>query len=577
MPNVADQISVREVLASLEAEFSSIAAAIANGEFAFWLGSGISGQAPSLGGLIERAVEFIRQKAASPPTTIAFTAALERVLSLARQDADALRHQFDQPIDAWPEKKAIVDELWNQYSELLDIRIANEADDFILWDAIDIRSAFAHPNPPTAEHLCIGVLIMEGAIRSIASGNWDGFIEASVARLSKGVPGVLQVVVNPNDLREPQAQAKLLKFHGCIVYADRDPGAFRKFLTGSRTQITDWRNNQDFQAMVNAMIALAANKKAFAIGLSFQDANLQGLFSDARRLNLWSWPCAPNAPGQVFSGNKITPGQDNVLKIVYGGSYNAHIDDIHAATFIRSYGEQLLIALTLKVVADKLARLMELTLQSLNLDHLVPSLGATLLTLRDAIADLAVPDRTHFVNAAIFLWSRMISIFRSGIIPASPDSYEFISSTSLGALQGDPNAFAVGLGRLGVGLSLLQQGQVENAWTLRPPVSTDLTSGVLTGRANRVDADDRPIFIVRSATETILLMRDGAFLSGQAVVIHGDDGWHTLAGVKSARQVSRSPGRNGVVATTHVSLGMLLSQAIDTVSLQQQFAAGVML
>jgi hypothetical protein len=266
-----------------------------------------------------------------------------------------------------------------------------------------------------------------------------------------------------------------------------------------------------------------------------------------------------------------------VLKIVYGGSFNAHIDDIHAATFIRSYGEQLLIALTLKVVADKLARLMELTLQSLNLDHLVPSLGATLLTLRDAIADLAVPDRTHFVNAAIFLWSRMISIFRSGIIPASPDSYEFISSTSLGALQGDPNAFAVGLGRLGVGLSLLQQGQVENAWTLRPPLSTDLTSGVLTGRANRVDADDRPIFIVRSATETILLMRDGAFLSGQAVVIHGDDGWHTLAGVKSARQVSRSPGRNGVVATTHVSLGMLLSQAIDTVSLQQQFAAGVML
>src|SRR6185437_10707257 len=128
------------------------------------------------------------------------TAALERVLSLARQNADALRHQFDQPFDVWPEKKAIVDELWNQYSELLDIGIENEADDFILWDAIDIRAAFAHPGVPAAEHLCIGVLIMEGAIRSIASGNWDGFIEASVARLSNGIPGVLQVVVDPNDL-----------------------------------------------------------------------------------------------------------------------------------------------------------------------------------------------------------------------------------------------------------------------------------------------------------------------------------------------------------------------------------------
>jgi hypothetical protein len=162
-------------------------------------------------------------------------------------------------------------------------------------------------------------------------------------------------------------------------------------------------------------------------------------------------------------------------------------------------------------------------------------------------------------------------------VPANSDSYEFISFTSLGALQGDLNAQAVGLGRLGVALSLLQQGQVQNAWTLRPPVSADQTSGVLTGRANRIDADDRPIFIVRSATETILLMRNGAFSTGQAVVIHGDDGWHTLGGDKSARHVSTSPGRNGVVTTTHVSLGMLLSQAIDTVVLQQQFAAGIML
>jgi hypothetical protein len=577
VPNAAEQISVRDVLASLEAEFSSISAAVANGEFALWLGSGISGKAPSLGGLIERAVEFLRQKTIDPPTAVAFTAAFERVLSLARQNPDNLRHQFGRPFDTWPEKKAIVDELWNQYSDLLDIRIANQEDDFILWDAIDIRSAFAHPSPPAAEHLCIGVLIMEGAIRSIASGNWDGFIEAAVTRLSKGLPGVLQVVVDPNDLREPAAQAKLLKFHGCIDYADRDPGTFRKFLTGSRTQITNWRNNQHFQAMVNAMIGLAANQKAFVVGLSFQDANLQGLFSDAKRLNVWCWPCAPNAPGQVFCGNKLTQGQDNVLKIVYGDSYNASIDDIHAATFIQSYGEQLLIALALKVVADKLIRLTELTLQSLNLNHIVPSLTAMLIILRDVIADLAIPDRTQFVNAAISLWSRMISIFRNGILPASADSYEFISSTTLGALQGDANAQAVGLGRLGVALSLLQRGQVENLWTLAPPVSTDLTSGVLTGRGNRNNADDRPIFIVRSATETILLMKDGAFSSGQAVVIHGDDGWHTVAGVKSARQVSSSPGRNGVVATTHVSLGMLLSQAVDPVNLQQQFAAGMML
>jgi hypothetical protein len=541
------------------------------------LGSGVSGQAPSLGGLIEHAVEFLRQKAIAPPTAVAFTTALERVLSRARQIPATLRHQYDQPFDTWPQKNAIVDELWNQYSDLLDIRIANEPDDYILWDAIDIRAAFAHPKPPAAEHLCIGILIMEGSVRSIASANWDGFIEAAVARLSNGGAGVLQVVVDPNDLREPQAQAKLLKFHGCIVYADREPTTFRKYLTGSRTQITEWRNNADFQAMVNAMIALAANQKALVIGLSFQDANLQGLFSDAKRMHAWPWPCSPNAPGQVFCGDQMTPGQDNVLKIVYGGSYNPHVGDIHAATFIRSYGEQLLIALALKVIADKLVRLMELTLESLHLGHFAPSLAGALLMLRNSIADLAVPDRTQFVNAGIAIWSRIVSIFRTGLVPASPDSYEFISAASLGALQGDPNAQAVGLGRLGIALSLLQQGQAENTWLIGPPVGPDLTSGVLTGRANRIDADDRAIFIVRSATEAVLLLRDGAFSSGQAVVIHGDDVWHTFAGVTSARQVSTAPGRTGMVSTTHVSLGMLLSQATDIVGLHQQFAAGVML
>src|SRR6185437_12542683 len=41
-------------------------------------------------------------------------------------------------------------------------RIVWERREFMLWDAIDIRSAFAHRKPPAATHLCIGILIMEG-------------------------------------------------------------------------------------------------------------------------------------------------------------------------------------------------------------------------------------------------------------------------------------------------------------------------------------------------------------------------------------------------------------------------------
>lgn len=573
----AAHIPVRDVLASLEAEFASVALAVANGEFALWVGSGISRQAPSLGGLIERALEFLRQKAIDPPTSAAFTAALEDAIRLARLDPAALRNQFDQPFDNWAQKQQIVSELWNQYSDLLDIRIAGEADDYMLWDAIDIRAAFAHPNPPSAEHLCIGVLIMEGSVKAIASGNWDEFIEMAVARLSNGSPGFLQVVVDPDHLREPPAQAKLLKFHGCIAYANREPATFRKYLTGSRTQIIDWPNKPEFQAVVGAMIGMAAHQKTLVIGLSFQDANLQGLFSSAKQIHAWPWPCAPHAPGQIFCGDQITRGQDNVLKIVYGGAYNAHVNDIHSATYVRSYGEQVLIALVLKVLADKLVRLMELALQRLGLNTLAPSLSASLTALRDFVAELAVPDRTHFVSGAIAFWSRILSIFRTGSFPSNPDAYEFLSTSSPAVLGGDQNAQAAGLGRLGVALALLHNGLAGGNWDLKPPVNADSTSGVLTGRANRPGADDRPIFIVKSAAEAIALQKDGAFTNDNAVVIHGDNVWQTLAGSTSARQLRSAPGRTGAIRTTHVSVEALLSQAVDVTGLHQQFAAEMML
>jgi hypothetical protein len=55
----ADEITVRGVLAEFEAKFAPVADAVENGEFALWVGSGISRQAPNLGDLIERAFDYI--------------------------------------------------------------------------------------------------------------------------------------------------------------------------------------------------------------------------------------------------------------------------------------------------------------------------------------------------------------------------------------------------------------------------------------------------------------------------------------------------------------------------------------
>ena len=574
--SAADQIAVREVLGKFEAEFATVARAVQNGEFAFWIGSGISRNAPDLGDLIARALEFLRVKAIQPATVDIYRPALEEVIRLAEFDPADLRSQFATPFVEWPERNAIIDKLWNNYSRVLDIRIRDEPADFILWEAIDIRAAFANPAPPTAEHLCIAILILEGAVGTIASANWDGFIEAAVSRLSGGAPGLLQVVVDPEQLRDAGRRPKLLKFHGCIIHATQDPLAFRKYLTASRTQITEWPDNPMFAAMCNAVISVATNQKSLVVGLSIQDSNLHSIFSRAKQVNSWPWPCEPQAPGHVFCEDVIKEGQRDVLKIVYGEAYNDNVDAIHAGTHLRAWGEHVLLALVLKLIADKLIRLMELALKDANKGLMTPEFGALLTDLRDHIADLAIGDLTDFTKVAIASWSRVLSLFRGGTLAADPEWYEVVSSSVPNNLEADQNAQANGLGRLGVALSLLQHGRTAGLWELAPTGALDETAGALTARGNWPGAQERPLFLVKSATQAIKLKRNGAFANDNAIVVHADDAWHRMArggagtGVRYPRG---APGRTGRIRTMHVSLGSLIETCDHADAVKERFVA----
>lgn len=579
----ADEISVREVLAKFESQFTAVAQAVENGEFALWVGSGISRQAPNLGELLERAIDFIRERAVDPATASTFLPALEEALELAEVEPGSVRLRYEDPLASWPERNAIINKLWNNYSRVLDIRIAGTDSDFVLWEAIDIRQAFAQPEPPAAEHLCIAILILEGAVQNIASANWDGFIEAAVNRLSNGVPGVLQVVVDPNQLRGPAGRARLLKFHGCIVHATSEPDVFRRFLTGSSTQIVGWPENPAFAAVSNEIVGLATRNKTFVLGLSIQDSNLQTIFTRARFANSWPWPCDPAAPAFVFCENTIKEGQRAVLRLAYDNLYNNNSADIHEATLLRAWGEKVLIALVLKVIWDKLQRLMELDFTALGKQPMAGALQNSLRALRGDIADFATPstsstDRTDVVNQAIAFWSRLVSLFRCGALPANSDAYETLSNLTPNLITTDPNAQAMGLGRLGVAVSLLQHGRAIGLWDIRKPVSEDLTSGAMAARASRPNGEDRPIFLVKSVAEMITLKRNGAFANNNAIIIHGDDTWHTTEGrSSSARRRRKAPGRTGHIDEMHISLGNLLSRSTDAAALQTEFVFEMML
>ncbi len=579
----ATTITITEVLVNLDGQFASVAKGIENGEFALWVGSGISRRAPSLGDLITKAIEFLRLRASAAITAATFRPALVEALELAGQNAAVLAARFDAPFDTWPEKNLIVGALWNNYSQVLDIRIPHQPSDYILWEAIDIREAFAAPRLPAAQHLCIAILVLEGAVRSIASANWDDYIESAIARLGGGTPNIVQVVVDPNHMRNPPGRATLFKFHGCIAHAANEPATFRQYLTGSHTQIIEWPNTPRFAAMRQAVLGLATNQKALVLGLSIQDANLQGIFSQAKQINPWPWPCDPDAPAHVFCEDVIKPGQRDVLRLVYGDAYNNNAAAIHAGTHLRAWAEQVLIALVLKLLVEKLVKMMEQALIDSGKGVMTTGLTALLMHMRDALAALAIADpvegsRSDVTERAIAGWSRLLSLYRKGNLPARPDAYEVLSHSTPSLISTDPNALASGLGRLAIGLALFQHGCDQGHWSLSIPTGGDTVAGAFSATGLLTGRGARPVFLVRSATEAITLESVGAFANDNAVVIHSDDAWDRMAGAGSgARRVRGAPGRTGRINTLHVSLGAMLSRSVNIDDLQSEFLSEVIL
>jgi hypothetical protein len=570
----ADEISVAEVLKRFEQDFATFSRAVENGEFAFWIGSGISRNAPNLGHLLSKAAEFLREKALAEGGNGKFSSTLRELLEISGFGPELLDANVHEQFSKWPDQKAIVDGLWNKYSEVLDLRVPYEASDYILWNAIEIRAAFEAPPSPAIEHLCIAALILEGAVRDIASANWDTFIEQAVEKLSPGAPDIIQVVVDPNQLRRPPGRARLLKFHGCIRHATDEPGTFRKYLTGSTTQITEWPETPLFAAVRNEIVSIATNQKALVMGLSIQDQNLHQTFARAKQANPWPWPCEPNAPGYVFCQERLTTGQRSVLKLVYGDDYDANAQDINAGAHLRAWPEQVLIALLLQLTFHKLDYLMNEWIISVGKADFAAELSVSLKACRDYIANSATDDRQAFFDQAHLTWPRLLALYRRGAVPNSAGAYEAISATSLSQLVGDELARESHFGKLALSLCLINYGRTEGLWTLSTPQCDEIESGSFTVKGTWAGAEPRPVFVIKSVSEAILLEKDGAFEKQGAIVVHADNLWPQLRpDGGSARSPRSSPGRTASVRTTHISLEALLDKCDNLQNLNTKFVA----
>jgi hypothetical protein len=573
----AATISITEVLYLLDNSFADVAAAAETRGFALWVGSGISlGRAPSVGSMLECGLEHLRRNIDAKDAKCRVRRALEEALAMTDlSPTERLAICFDRPINSWPEKGKVIQSLWDVYASVLDIRVDGEPDDYMLWNAVDVRATFGTLDDPDCEHLCIAILVMEGAIAEIASANWDGLIEKAVGRLSGGKP-LLQVVVDPDHLRDPARRSRLIKFHGCAIYATHDPDVYRALLTATRPQITNWPFNPRLAALRTVLRGVATNSRTLMVGLSLQDTNLQDLFAAARAENPWPWPPAHDPQGHVFCADRIGPHQNNMLRVVYDAAYGTNRTAIEASALIRAYAKPALLGFVLHLLCAKLSSLASQACCG-------PLVGASaeiadgLRRLRDYVAALADDDRLTFLNRLIQLWSRGMALFRRGDLPAAgSQNYEVISPWSASEMAADPNIEQSGLPELAIGLGLLGRGEGQGKWTLSQPSGFGIDLGTFQATGTWASAKTARIFFVRSATVAIELINRGALKNSNDIIFHSDDAWQKMLeredGSGSPRTPTGTSGRRtGRRRARHVSIRKLLGDAYDIATLSQRF------
>ena len=352
-------------------------------------------------------------------------------------DEEQSRVDLTQRFEAWQDAKSITKRLTSKYAQLLDTPIDGEADDFLIWNAVDVVSTFADPAiEPDVEHICIAILILEGVASDIASANWDGLVEKAAKTLAGDQPTVV-VCVRSLDLRQPELRARLYKFHGCAVKAGENEGEFRPYLVARQSQIYGWVTRRENTAMVDRLIDLIATKPTLMIGLSAQDANIQEIFAKAEQRMAWPWP--GDRPSYVFSENTIGAHQQSLLRNVYRTAYTQETrQEIENGALFRTYAKPLLLSLVLHVLGSKLRKLIQLAPGNLgNADREALQLGV--VVLRDQLAAAADGDGPVFARDLVDQSSRAMMMFRDGRAPIEPRPYNPITSEPIQKMAANVN------------------------------------------------------------------------------------------------------------------------------------------
>ena len=552
MPTAAS-ISIKETLDLLDGQYAGLGDGVAQGSYAFWLGSGISrDRVIDLNGVLARLLEFLRTRVTAG-ATCGYRLALDKIIGMAAPNGvERAQIDFATPVVEWLCLSNLLSRLWKQYSAVLSVEIPGEPLDFLLWVGLEFPVTFAAQSADV-EHLALGMLALEGAVTELATANWDGLLEAAMNELGYDET-FYRITVTGVDLRNPMAAANLYKFHGCALRAIAEEAEYRPLLVARSAQITGWHADQRFKIVRDQLSAVVQTKRTLMIGMSAQDENIKHLFAKVNEQNGWKWTDVPTPV--VFAGDKIGDDQRDLIIVVYGQQeYETHRDQICEAARLQAYAKPLLLALLLKVLTAKL--------EVLAADAHAPNLDAAARTaiadgikiLRDRVAETGNSDRIGLARSIASGLAKARHQLQNGTSAAGPQVYFPIDDQPAHLMKGKLALKSSGQREAAVALGLIGLDEAA-AWTSSVDDPGEIRSGAL--RLTSPDASARVFLAANDDTITSLL--------GCAAFEETDNDAVVICSGRVAERQQRNPSgdrRDGSLGPRYIAFGPMLSEAAD--------------
>ncbi|SMP62360.1 SIR2 family protein [Noviherbaspirillum suwonense] len=560
MANAAN-ISIEETIRLLENEFKEFATGFETGMYALWLGSAISRErVVGLDGVLAKLLESLRQRISNAVDCPHYQA-LSEILDLADLTrADRVGVDFNIAASNWPCLTTVIDRLWNKYSKVLGIEVQGQKLDYLLWDVLDFKNTFSS-QVPDAEHLAVGMLVLEGVVSELATANWDALLEAAMVELGQPAD-FYRVAVRGDDLKGPVATATLYKFHGCANRAIAAENQYRDLLVAREATINQWSSNQNFNEIRIQLNALVSRTRTLMIGLSAQDSNIQLMFGSKG----WKWNNKPVPI--IFSAQSLTAGQKSILEGAYHPEYEANRDQICADAKLPAFSKQLLLALLLQNISRKIETLVD-RVNAPSIDVA----GRQMLIegvkkLRDKAAKHGNADRYGLAITISRLMGRFTEQFLGGRSEVGQRPYAPVHSKPTHQMAADTTLPYTGQIEVATTLGVIGLEMHDSGWEVTVDDPTEITSGALRICVQGVDAR---IFFASSDDKINGLIKSGAFdPDDQDVVV-------VCSRTVSQRQ-QRSPSanlRNGRLTPRYIGVEDLLGSSTSLADFRQRFVAEV--